>query len=610
MSLIIAVVFALFMILLVNELLKKLSPRLALTQAELMFVYLMQTVSVGISGIGMMQFLNTMLGNLFYYSTTENQWKQKFLPYIRPWLMPNPNVLHDYYYGQSRFLTAPHLMGWALPIAVWTVFILVLLGVMLCINVIVRRQWMDHERLTFPITILPLELTRNTTGTSWLNNRMMWIGFTIPVVLESLASLNYLYPSVPFVPIKPSDPRLDLSHLFTQPPWSGIGYFTLSFYPMVIGLTYFFSLDVSFSCWFFYLMTKAENVIATAWGYHAPGAGLAASRMPYLGEQSAGAFIGLAVFSLFHFRKYLADVFRSAFRRNPPFNDENEPMPYRWAIIGMVAGLTALCTFGVLIGMTWYVPIVFFLIYFIFAMTFTRIRAEAGLAWGYGPDMTPHQLMIAGEGVRGFNTSTLVGLTFFQWFDLDFRCMAMPNQIEAMKIAENVHLNNRHVAIAIIVATLVGSLASWWAVLTCYYQYGAATARVNSWRTSMGSVPWQTLQNWLNNPTRPDFPRLEAVFVGLVIIAILMFCRTQFTWWPFHPIGYALAGTSTMPWLWCATFVGWLIKLLIIRYGGMSGYKKYIPFFVGLILGDYITGGVWAIYGSIMGVTTYRVFPI
>jgi len=65
-----------------------------------------------------------------------------------------------------------------------------------------------------------------------------------------------------------------------------------------------------------------------------------------------------------------------------------------------------------------------------------------------------------------------------------------------------------------------------------------------------------------------------------------------------------------MEWLWCATLVGWLIKLLVVRYGGMKSYRQFIPFFIGLILGDYITGCTWAIYGSMLGIKTYRAFPI
>jgi len=122
----------------------------------------------------------------------------------------------------------------------------------------------------------------------------------------------------------------------------------------------------------------------------------------------------------------------------------------------------------------------------------------------------------------------------------------------------------------------------------------------------MGNTPWRELADWVNNPTKIDGPRLQGVGVGFAVTALLIQMRQRFIWWPFHPIGYAVAGTFTMQWLWCATLIGWLIKLMLIRYGGMKSYRRAIPFFIGLILGDYITGSLWAIYGSLAGVTTYR----
>lgn len=613
MSLIIAVVFALFVMLLINIALKRWLPRFALTQAELMYVYVMQTVSIGISGIGMMQFLNTFTGNIFYYATPENHWKTGILPFVRPWLLPKESVIRSFYSGQDSFWHLRYIQGWMAPVLVWSTFIVVLLGVMICLNVVIRKQWMDRERLSFPIVQLPLQLTEGGGTAHTLLNRQLLLGFLIPVILESMASLNYLYPNVPFFPIKPSDSRLILTPMFKQPPWSGAGDVELSFYPMVIGLTYFLPLDVGFSLWFFFLFTKVENVVATALGYHGPGVSATMSRIPYIGEQSAGAFIGMALFALYGMRRQLRDILVRVFapsKASPESDDTNEPLSYRAALIGIVGGFSVLTMFGIAIGMVWYLPVLYFGIYYLYVITFTRIRAEAGLPWGYAPDMNVHELLKAGFGTRAMSMQSQVGLNMLLWHDLDYRCTEMPNQLEAMKIGETARMNLRHVVIAIFTATVVGALASWAAVLTCYYQYGAATAHVNDWRTSMGSVPWNTIKDWGDNPTRPDMPRLEGVSFGLFGTIALMLLRQRFLWWPFHPIGYAVAGTSTMSWLWCATLVGWLIKSLIIRYGGMKTYKRAIPFFIGLILGDYITGSVWAIYGSITGVTTYRAFPI
>jgi hypothetical protein len=32
------------------------------------------------------------------------------------------------------------------------------------------------------------------------------------------------------------------------------------------------------------------------------------------------------------------------------------------------------------------------------------------------------------------------------------------------------------------------------------------------------------------------------------------------------------------------------------------------PFFLGLVLGDYVVGSLWSLYGPLMGLQVYRVF--
>ncbi len=612
MSLIISAVFALFVVMVLNRVIIRIAPKFALSQGELMTIYVMQTCSVGICGIGMMQFLISTITDVTHYSTTENLWSTRLVPYLKPWLLPNPAVLHAYFSGSSSFWNITNIEGWITPILVWTGFIIVMLWVMLCLSVLVRRRWADEERLSFPITMLPLEISKEGWAEDIFNSSMFKIGFVIPVILESLASLNTLYPNIPFLPIKPSDPRLDLTGLFTNPPWNGMGTIQLSFYPMVIGLIYFLPLDVSFSLWFFYFFGKFQNVFTTAAGFHAAGAPPAQSEMPYLGEQSAGAFIMVAIYAMYGLRKHIATAFKGIFTpcKYNKEKDKNEGMDYRFALVGVVAGYCLLTAFGVAIGMPVWMPAVYFFLFYCFVVTFTRMRAEAGLPWGFGPNTNVHTLMRSGFGSAAFNHQSTVSLTLLLWSDMDMRTTQMPNQLEAMRIGEASSIKPRQLVLVILLAIVIGCFASWAALLSCYYKYGAASAKVNSWRTGIGEQVWSTTTHWLDNSMHPRYGRLEGVAAGMLFTIFLYQMRSRFIAWPFHPIGYALSGTFTMDWIWCATFIGWSVKALITRYGGMQSYRRYIPFFIGLILGDYITGSLWAIYGASLGITTYRCFPI
>ncbi len=612
MSLPMSAVFALLVLISINLLVKRLRPSAALSQAELMFIYMMNVIGVYISGIGMMQFLQPALVGWKYFATPQNKWAN-WWPMIRTWAIPNPSVVPDYYAGKSSFFRPEILLGWASAIAVWTVFILVLLSCFYCIGVLLRRQWVEREKLIFPIVQIPLEITLNGGDTPLWRNRLLWLGVAIPVVLETMATIHFtMIPTFPYLPIKPES-SLDMGSNIKTPPWSAIGYTVLAFYPLVIGLTFLLSLDVSFSCWFFYLMTKIEAVGATALGFRDPGAPPSLSRMPYTGEQGVGAYLGLALFSLYFARPHLVAAFRKAFRGDKTIDDSNEPLSYRAAYLGLIASALLLIGFGIALGLSPTVSVIFFVLFFLFALTFTRIRAEAGLPWGQAPWGLSHGTMVGYAGSQSFGTQEMVGFSFLRWFDSDWRCLAMPAEMEAMKIADStspVPMNARQMTFALFVAALVGTLAAFTSCLWIYYHYGAASAQVNDWRTGQGHYAFDELQGYLNNPQPMDTSRISGAAVGLIIVSLLSLLRMQFVWWPLHPIGYAVGNTDTMTWIWFPTLLGWLFKWLTLRYGGIKVYRQALPFFIGLVLGDYAISGIWAIYFQVTGMPGYRTFPI
>ncbi|MFQ6099284.1 MAG: DUF6784 domain-containing protein, partial [Armatimonadota bacterium] len=61
-------------------------------------------------------------------------------------------------------------------------------------------------------------------------------------------------------------------------------------------------------------------------------------------------------------------------------------------------------------------------------------------------------------------------------------------------------------------------------------------------------------------------------------------------------------------WLWFPFLIAWLAKYAIVRYGGQKAYRTLIPFFLGLVLGDYCTGAVWAIISPLLDFQGYQIF--
>ena len=126
----------------------------------------------------------------------------------------------------------------------------------------------------------------------------------------------------------------------------------------------------------------------------------------------------------------------------------------------------------------------------------------------------------------------------------------------------------------------------------------------------MGRIPWQALAAQLrtSNPL-PDTAGLQAMGIGGAVTLALAWMRSRHTGWPFHPVGFALGNSFEPDLLWCQFFVGWLAKVVALRFGGIRAYRAALPFFVGLILGDYVIASLWTLVGLATGVTMYRCFP-
>lgn len=589
---------------LLNALARRIRARFALTSGELAVVYAMVVAGTAVGGIGWVQFHVTGLPAPFYFTQTgANPTWARFLPLIpQHFAVRDPDVAAGLFKGGGTLYTARVLAEWAVPVLFWGLVLLTLFWSMLCLNTLIRRQWIEGERLAFPLVQLPLEMIREGGASAFWRSPLMWGGFLLAGSLESLNSLNYLFPSVPTVWLKAAW----VHQHFASPPWNGMGPVAVAFYPFMIGVTYLLTLEVSMSCWLAYLLTRTELVVATQLGWKDSAGGPALGSAPYLMEQAAGAFLGLAVFALWTARGSLRASLRSALRgtRAP-----GEPLPPRLAWLGALAGLALVTGLFAAAGLAWWLALALFVIYFLFQLTLTRIVAEAGAGWHYGPGCNAHELLFRGLGFGAFAPRDLTVLAYLNWIDMEYRDTPMPHQLEAMRLAAATGVALRRLAVALLLAAVLGIIFAYWANLHIYYKYGAATAKVRPWPTMVGQIPFRQLSDWLNSARPPHAESMAAVGAGAGITALLGVARQRFSWWPMHPVGYALANTMSMDYMWMPFFLGWLAKAVTLRYGGMRLYRKLLPFFCGLILGDYVVPGLWFLAGWATRTQMYMSFP-
>lgn len=601
-SLLIGAVFILFCLVLANVATERVSPRYALTGGEMLTIYVMVTLAMSINGIGMFGFLTTALTNPYYYATLENRWRDYWTP-MPSWFAPqSPTAIAHFYEGNSTLYTPDHLRSWLVPSIVWAGFTAALLWTTFCLNAILRRRWSEQEQLTYPITTLPVEMSlREHRFTDYFANRWLWLGFVIPCVIQSWNSVQFHVPSLPYIPVKP----FDVGYLFRDRPWNAVGWVPVGFHPSVIGLTFFIPLDVSFSCWAFYVLRKLQDVFASAAGLRGYVAGI---RFPGHAEQGAGAWLGLSAIALWLSRSHLRAVWRMALGRNRAADDD-EPMPYRLASAGFAAGMVLLCGFAVAAGIRLWVAVAFFGLYVVYMLALTRIRSEGGVIWHFGPWRNPAELLVDAVGSRRIGPASLVPLTVLQWFNLDYRCAPMPHQLEGMHIGRRARLPLRQFTGVMLLAMGLGIVFSLWTVLHMYYAKGAGTPNVNPWRMQMGLIPYRWLRGWLDNPSGADAASMGTVGLGFAAVTFLSFMHLRFVSWALHPIGYAVGTTFIIDLIWMPMFVSWALKVIVLRVGGIRAYRKALPFFIGLLLGDYVIACLWSIAGVILDIPMYRVFP-
>ena len=599
-SLFFHVVFLVFVLAVANRFLRAKLPRFAMTPAEILTIYIMLSIASAITGRDSMENLLPLLGHPFWYADSTNHYAD-FHRFIPRWLAPqDADVLRAYYLGNASIYDWRLLRAWLPIIGAWSAFIFAMLVVMLSINVIVRRHWMDLEKLTFPTVYLPMEMVRDQ---SFFRNRTLWLGFALPFAIETMNGFNHLFPSVPQLNLK----LRDVSYIFVSAPWNGIGWTPISFYPFAIGMAFFLPLDLSFSCWFFYVVKKLEAVVGTAMGYKSPGGWVGAS-WPYLKEQGTGAWVGLCVFLVWAGRRQLREIVRSAISGVEGASADGELLPYRAACLGVLLGLLAMFAFCVRAGMSLWLPPIYFGLFFLISIGITRIRAELGppaheLHW-----VNPEAVMVAVFGTTALGTRNLTALSYMFWFNRGYRSHPMPHQLEGMKIGRELRMEPRRLLAAMLIACVVGVFAAFWALLVVFNKNGQATANIRSYTTGIGMEAFNRLSDWARNPRSTDPVALSWMGLGFGFTVFLMAMRSRFIWWPFHPAGYALANSYALEYWWMTLAIGWVIKSFVVRYGGIKGYRRALPFFLGLILGDYVAASMWSIVGWALGMSVYRVF--
>ena len=453
-------VASLLLLLAVNHLLRR-RTRHAFSRGELLFIFFFVTVATTPYNCGVVRIFLAFMTAPFYFMAPENKLAeaQKFIP---QWA-----AVHDLHAVRGFYEGLPGKPVpwdvWIVPVLVWVGFFMALWLAMACLIMLMHRPWIEKEKLGFPLFQLPLRLTdvRKEGGgvSAFLRNPVMWIGFGIAFFSDGTHMLHAVFPYLPAFGKEVSFPT------FTEPPWNALGPITLFRRPILIGFGYLVSTEITFSVWATFWLERLMAVLLSALGNREPG-------NPYMREQGFGAFIAVALVLLYINRQHLAAIIKSSVSRQPSEGGRD-----RWALWGFALSVLTLVTFCRLLGMLWWVGLVYIGIFLAFALTVARIRAEVGipLAWlfPYGMQKT---MVISTLGTAplspGGSAATLTALATLAFMQFSNTVSFAGYQVESLRMGRFVGEKPRRILVALTGAFLIGLLLSFYFHIATFFLSG------------------------------------------------------------------------------------------------------------------------------------------
>ena len=384
--------FCFVVILLANALVWWMRPTWALRPAELATIVIMGLAATGIPTF-IVGTLLAIISSPYYGATPENDWAGNIHPYLPDWVVPraDSDAMRWFYEGLPK--------GQALPFEVWIGPLFWLLSLILtvyfacfCLVVIFRRQWVEHERLVFPLMEMP-RLLIDDNGREIVRSKGFWIGAAIPLGMLLFNIIGSFYIGFP---------KINFNHAISLQLSREFPTISLMLYFPVIGFMYLVSTSVSFSIVFFYLVAVVQEGITNRIGYDVRRPDAFVWGMQSLSWQAWGGFTAMVLLSLWMARGHLVAVVRQALGGRRTIDDREEMVSYRTAVCGFIAALVYILGWLWRSGMDLHIAALFIFGALVAYYGITRLVVQAGVYFLTPPvGAQAFALAITGTGIGG-----------------------------------------------------------------------------------------------------------------------------------------------------------------------------------------------------------------
>jgi hypothetical protein len=286
--------------LLYNPLARRFCRRLALGSGDLLVFWAMATTGAGLASSGLWRYLGPGVVAPAYFANSGAKWLPAF-DSAPSWLLlshdPQSPLVIWFYQGLPYGQRTPWA-AWMPVLAGWGVGFLFVALFSMSVSSLFRKQWVERERLTYPLVQLPLQVAVDSAGPGVLaRSRALWAGCAVVIVLHGASTLHHFVPSVPQLL-----DAFDIRSMQQTPPWNALGMPLLEIFLAVIGVIFLLPADVAYSLWFTYLALHVVRVIRAAMGYDA----LMHGPLDQESAMGAGAFLVIAAWLIWLARDQLA----------------------------------------------------------------------------------------------------------------------------------------------------------------------------------------------------------------------------------------------------------------------------------------------------------------
>ncbi|MBT6145481.1 MAG: hypothetical protein HOH74_08635, partial [Gemmatimonadetes bacterium] len=154
---------------------------------------------------------------------------------------------------------------------------------------------------------------------------------------------------------------------------------------------------------------------------------------------------------------------------------------------------------------------------------------------------------------------------------------------------------------AIVLAIVVAAVGSTVTILHLSYTHGGIN--LHPWFFGAGpQAPFEFVASKISNQPGVQWEGWLFKGIGASLMGLLMYLRHHFLWWPLHPLGFTICTVSFIVGrIWFSFFLAWLLKLVVLKYGGPGLYRRATPLFMGLVLGQFCNAGFWILIDTATG---------